>query len=154
MGVSFVVNCASNYDSSRFSLELSEKYDFVYATCGVHPEFASDVNDELESELTKLLMHPKAVALGEIGLDYHYDDGAPREIQKAVFERQLSLAEKLQRNVIVHDREAHADCLEIIKKYNVVGVFHSFSGSYEMAKEIVRRGCMFLLAARLLLKMR
>lgn len=140
LGVSFVVNCASNYETSRFSISLAEKYDFFYATCGIHPEFSGEVGDELEEVLTELLSHEKVVALGEIGLDYHYDDAAPREVQKRVFERQLVLAEKLGIKVIVHDREAHGDCLECIKKYKVTGVFHSFSGSFEMAKELVRLG--------------
>lgn len=140
LGVSFVINSASNYETSEFSLQLSEKYDFVYATCGVHPEFALSIGNELEEELTNLLKHPKAVALGEIGLDYHYDDVVPREVQLSVFKRQMSLAEKLGIKVVIHDREAHGDCLEIIKQYNVKGVFHSFSGSYEMAKELVKMG--------------
>ena len=88
-----------------------------------------------------MLSKPKAVALGEIGLDYHYEDMAPREVQLDVFERQMSLAEKLNLNVVIHDREAHGDCMDMVRKYkNVKGVFHSFSGSYEMAKELVRLG--------------
>ena len=140
LGVSFIVNAASNYSTSKISISLAQKYDYIYATCGVHPEFADEVGEELESELTHLLSQPKVVALGEIGLDYHYDDGASKETQRAVFRRQLALAQSLNKKVIVHDREAHADSLNIIKEFNVIGVFHSFSGSFEMAKELVKLG--------------
>ncbi len=140
LGVSFVVNCASDYATSEFSLSLAEKYDFVYATCGVHPEASCKVGEELEDTLCKLLSHPKCVALGEIGLDYHYDDASPKSVQLEVFERQIVLAEKLGKKVIIHDREAHGDCMDIVKKYNVQGVFHSFSGSSEMVKELVKLG--------------
>ena len=140
LGVSFIINAASNYNTSKISISLAKKYEHVYATCGIHPEFANDVGDELESELKSLLSQPKVVALGEIGLDYHYEDGAPKDIQANVFRRQLAVAQSLNKKVIVHDREAHADCLSIIKEFDVIGVFHSFSGSYEMAKELVKLG--------------
>lgn len=140
LGVSLVVNSASDYDTSNISLSLADKYDFIFATCGVHPEAASRVGDELEETVMGLLSHPKCVALGEIGLDYHYDDGAPREVQIDVFERQMALAEKLGKKVVIHDREAHGDCMDIVRKYNVQGVFHSFSGSSEMVKELVKLG--------------
>lgn len=141
LGVSFVVNSASDFNTSEISISLADKFDFVYATCGVHPQFALTAGNQLEEKLTSLLSHSKAVALGEIGLDYHYDDMAPREVQMEVFERQMLLAEKLNINVVVHDREAHGDCMEMVRKHkNVKGVFHSFSGSYEMAKELVNLG--------------
>lgn len=140
LGVSLVVNSASDYTTSGLSLSLAEKYDFMYATCGVHPEASGRVGDELEDTLCKLLSHPKCVALGEIGLDYHYDDAAPREVQLEVFKRQMALAEKLKKRVVIHDREAHGDCMDIVRRYNVKGVFHSFSGSSEMVKELVKLG--------------
>ena len=142
LGVSLVVNSASDYLSSEKAIQLSEKYDFVYATAGVHPHEVLSVGDELEECLRKFLSNKKVVALGEIGLDYHYEDSAPRDVQKSVFRRQMQLAYELGRNVVVHDREAHGDCMEIVKEYKdkVVGVFHSFSGSYEMAQELVRHG--------------
>ena len=140
LGVSFIINAASDYRTSKISISLAERYDHIYATCGVHPEFANEVGEELETELSQLLSHPKVVALGEIGLDYHYDDAAPKEVQASVFRRQLSIAQSLNKKVIVHDREAHADCLNIIKEFNVTGVFHSFSGSFEMAKELIKLG--------------
>ena len=142
LGVSLVVNSASDYSSSEKVIQLSEKHDFFYATAGVHPHEALGVGDELEERLKKLLENKKTVALGEIGLDYHYEDSAPREVQRNVFRRQMQLAYELGRNVVVHDREAHGDCMEIVKEYKdkVIGVFHSFSGSYEMAQELIRYG--------------
>ena len=142
LGVSLVVNSASGYDSSAKALALADEYDFVYATAGVHPHEVASVGDELEDRLTELLSHKKAVALGEIGLDYHYDDGAPRDVQLAVFRRQMDLAEKLGKKVVIHDREAHGDCMDVVREYKrrVVGEFHSFSGSFEMATELVRLG--------------
>lgn len=142
LGVSLVVNSASGYDSSKKALMLADEYDFIFATAGIHPHEASFAGDELEEVLTSLLSHKKAVALGEIGLDYHYDDGSPRDVQLAVFRRQMDLAEKLGKKVVVHDREAHGDCMDIVREYKgrVVGEFHSFSGSFEMASELVRYG--------------
>jgi len=142
LGVSLVVNSASGYSSSEKAILLSEQYDFIYATVGVHPHEASDVGDELEDKIKELISHPKAVAIGEIGLDYHYEDSAPREVQKDIFRRQMQLAYELNKNVVVHDREAHGDCMEIVKEYKdkVIGVFHSFSGSFEMAQELMRYG--------------
>ncbi len=142
LGVSLVVNSASDYDSSAVALSLADKYDFFYATAGVHPHEAGNAGDELESVLTQLLSHKKAVALGEIGLDYHYDDTAPKEVQISVFRRQMELAYKLGKNVVVHDREAHGDCISVVNDFKgkVTGVFHSFSGSFEMASELVKLG--------------
>lgn len=142
LGVSLAVNSASGYDSAKKALALADKYDFIYATAGVHPHESAAVGDELEATLTDLLSHKKAVALGEIGLDYHYDDAAPREVQISVFRRQMDLAYKLGKRVVVHDREAHGDCMEVVREFKgkVIGEFHSFSGSYEMATELVKLG--------------
>ncbi len=142
LGVSLVVNSASGYDSSSEALKLADKYDFLYATVGVHPHESADVGDELESVLTQLLSHKKAVALGEIGLDYHYDDAAPQEVQMNIFRRQMELASKLGKKVVVHDREAHGDCFSVVSDFKgkVTGVFHSFSGSFEMATELIKLG--------------
>lgn len=142
LGVSLVVNSASGYETSRFSLTLADKYDFFYATVGVHPHEADTVSDELEDRLTQLLSHEKAVAIGEIGLDYHYDDAPSKEVQMDVFRRQMELAYRLGKKVVVHDREAHGDCMKVVNDFKgkTVGVFHSFSGSYEMASELVKLG--------------
>ena len=138
-GVSNVINCATDYNSSLISLSYAEKYPFIYASCGLHPE---DIKDDYEDELEKiypLLIEKKCVAIGEIGLDYHYDE-IPRKVQIDVFTRQLIKANEMNLPVIVHDREAHADTLELLKKYKPKGVLHCFSGSVETAREVLNLG--------------
>lgn len=138
-GVCGVVNCASDIATSLTSLELSEKYGFIYAACGVHPHEAEKLKDGWLSVLKTLCHNEKCVAVGEIGLDYHYDF-SPRDIQKKVFEEQLILANELSLPVIIHDREAHEDTMALLKKYKPKGVVHCFSGSAEMAKEVLKIG--------------
>lgn len=138
-GVSHVVNCGCDLKSSLTTLALAEKLDFVYAAIGVHAHEAEEATEEDLAEIEKLYHKDKVVAVGEIGLDYHYDF-SPRERQLEVFERQLQLAKELDLPVIVHDREAHEDTMNLLKKYRPKGVVHCFSGSAEMAKEIVRLG--------------
>ncbi len=137
-----IVNAGTNLDSCRQCIELSEKYDGVYATAGIHPGDI-DPEDDIEavmSHLRTLLSHPKVRALGEIGLDYHYDE-PPRDVQKAWFRRQLELARELNMPVVIHDRDAHGDIVDILWEYpEVTGEFHSFSGSAEMARQLVNRG--------------
>ncbi len=138
-GVSNVINCATDYNSSLISLSYAEKYPFIYASCGLHPE---DIKDDYENELEKiypLLNEKKCVAVGEIGLDYHYD-GIPRSVQIDVFSRQLIKANEMNLPVIVHNREAHADTIELLKKYRPKGVLHCFSGSVETAREVLKLG--------------
>jgi TatD DNase family protein len=125
--------------SSLKSLELADEYEFIYAACGVHPHEAEGCKAGYIDVLKKLCLEEKCVAVGEIGLDYHYDF-SPREIQKQVFEQQLILAKELDLPVIIHDREAHEDTFELLKRYKPKGVVHCFSGSAEMAKEIVKLG--------------
>ncbi|MBO5312871.1 MAG: TatD family hydrolase [Clostridia bacterium] len=139
--VGYIINIGTNLDNSARSIELAEKFDKVYASCGIHPSdvFYDDADKAVEA-IEELLKHPKAVALGEIGLDYHYED-VPRDLQMVYFDKQMALAQRLDIPVIIHDREAHGDCLEMIKKYpSVKGVFHSFSGSKEMALELIKLG--------------
>lgn len=141
-GVSNIINIGTCLENSRVSIELAHKYDGMYAACGIHPSdvLSYDNVDDVISELEEMLKDEKAVAIGEIGLDYHYDD-IPREPQILYFEKQMELAKKLDIPVIIHDREAHGDCMEIVRKFpEVKGVFHSFSGSPEMASELVRLG--------------
>ena len=141
-GVSNIVNIGTCLENSRASIELAHKYEGMYASCGIHPSdvLSYENVDDVILELEKLLSDEKAVALGEIGLDYHYEN-IPKEPQILYFEKQMELAKKLDIPVIIHDREAHGDCLEIIKKFpSVKGVFHSFSGSPEMATELVKLG--------------
>ena len=138
-GVVGVVNCGSDMASSLKSLELADEFDFIYAACGIHPHEAETCKQGYLPVLKKLCLEDKCVAVGEIGLDYHYDF-SPREIQKQVFEQQIVLAKELDLPVIVHDREAHEDTFELLKRYKPKGVVHCFSGSAEMAKEFVKLG--------------
>ncbi|MBE6631980.1 MAG: TatD family deoxyribonuclease [Ruminococcaceae bacterium] len=140
--VGIIVNVGTNLCTNDFSLHLAEKYENIYAACGFHPHELLDIADEAYAinKLREQLAHPKCLALGEIGLDYHYDqEYAP--LQQKWMRLQMSLAEKLDMPVIIHDREAHGPCFDIIKEFpKVKGVFHSFSGSIELAKELVKRG--------------
>lgn len=138
-GVIGVINCGVDIKSSYNALAFADKYDFFYAACGFHPEEANDIKDEDFDTLKTLLKNEKCVAVGEIGLDYYYDF-VPREVQREVFERQLSLACELNLPVIIHDREAHGDTMELLRKYKPNGVLHCFSGSKEIAKEAVDLG--------------
>ena len=141
-GVGLVVNPGCDLDSSRRAIGIAERYPFVYAAAGVHPEDCAGWQDTDVDELRSLAAHPKVVAIGEIGLDYYWKDN-PRELQQRVFRSQLALAVELGLPAIVHDREAHGDCLSIIREFpQVRGVFHCFSGSAEMAKELVGLGWM------------
>ena len=140
--IGYIVNIGTNIESSKKSLALAEAYENIYASCGIHPCecLKYESVDEAICELKELLKHEKAVALGEIGLDYHWDD-VPRDIQLLFFEKQMELAKALDIPVIIHDREAHGDCLDMVKKFpEVKGIFHSFSGSHEMASELVKLG--------------
>ncbi|MBQ8742282.1 MAG: TatD family hydrolase [Clostridia bacterium] len=141
--VETVIGAAVSTDNSRTQISLAEKFDRFYASVGIHPENAKNVEDIQKNikELRTLLDHPKVVAIGEIGLDYYWEDYPDRETQKAYFRAQIELALKNGLPIVVHDREAHGDCLEIVREYKGVrGVFHSFSGSAEMARELVELG--------------
>lgn len=137
-GVSGIVNQGTNTETSKISIALSEKYDKMYAAVGIHPECANENSLEEIETIRSLAENKKVVAIGEIGLDYYWD--IPKELQKAVFEKQLKLALELDFPVNIHDREAHGDTLEYLKKYRVRGILHCFSGSAEMAGEIVKLG--------------
>lgn len=134
-----VVNAASDLESSRAGIALADKYPFIWAAAGIHPQEAGKTPENAEQTLADMLTHPKAVALGEIGLDYHYDT-YPRDVQLHWFERLLKLAAELDKPVIIHDREAHEDTMKLLKKYHPRGVIHCFSGSTEMAREIINLG--------------
>lgn len=148
-GISYVVDPGSDIPSSQLALQLAKEYDFIYAAVGIHPESANEMTSQVLDTIRKLAQDPRVVAIGEIGLDYHYDDGAPREAQKATLEKQLELAAELKLPVIIHNREAHKDTLEIIKAYRryLTGcVLHSYSGSWEMAKKLLNLDCYISLA--------
>ncbi len=133
-----IVNQGTTVATSRFSLELAHRYDNMYAAVGIHPECADENSLSQLSIIKELAADKKTAAIGEIGLDYYYD--VPKDLQKAVFEAQLELANELSLPVTVHDREAHGDILEILKKHKPKGIVHCFSGSREMAAEIVKLG--------------
>ncbi len=142
--VTNIINIGSSMETSKSSVELSEKYDFVYASVGVHPSETGELTEEDMTTLLKLCKNDKVKAIGEIGLDYHYlPDDVPPEVQKKWFKRQLELALSLDMPVIIHDRDSKGECLDILKKYNVSnGVVHCFSGSAETASEILKLGMM------------
>lgn len=143
LGVTNIVNIGADMKGSEDSVALAEKYPFVYATVGVHPSETGDMTEQDIDRLRELAAHPKVRAIGEIGLDYHYDDNAAPEIQKKWFIRQLELAQELSMPVVIHDRESKGECLEILKDKKVSnGVVHCFSGSAETAREILKLGMM------------
>ncbi|MEE1330395.1 MAG: TatD family hydrolase [Acutalibacteraceae bacterium] len=135
-GVCGVVNCGCDTKSSRSALKLAEEYEYFYAAVGIHPE---NIGGGTVEEIERLSSHKKCVAIGEIGLDYYWVSDN-KEQQKELFSKQLELANKINKPVIVHDRDAHSDTLELLKKYRPMGVVHSFSGSPEMAKEVLKTG--------------
>jgi TatD DNase family protein len=138
-GVCAVITAGTELLSDKRSRDLAVKYPYIYFAAGIHPEDIESVGDgDLELIEEMLKNEPKAVAVGEIGLDYHCD--TDREKQKYYFEKQLELSKKLDMPVIIHDREAHADTLEIIEKYKPFGTLHCFSGSAETALELVKLG--------------
>ncbi len=142
-GVSGLLNIGCDAASSRASVALAEQYPFVYAAVGSHPDDADHVNGALLDEYRRLAAHPKVCAIGEIGLDYHYED-VPRARQIIAFEEQLDLAEALDLPVIVHMRDAWEDAMAIVERHpKARGVFHCFSGSAEMAKWLCKRGWYF-----------
>ena len=140
-GVEAVVNPGITVETSRKALALVERYPHVWAAVGIHPEDCAGSGEADLEAIRALAAHPKAVAIGEIGLDYYWPENPPRAFQQEIFRRQMALAEELDLPVIIHDREAHGDCLAIVKEFpRVRGVFHCYSGSPEMAKELLKLG--------------
>lgn len=139
-GIGLVVNPASNLASALAARALAEKYEFLYFAAGIHPHEAAGVDSQTLKEIKFLLGHPKCVAVGEIGLDYHYDF-SPRETQQEIFRAQMGLARQCGKKVIIHEREACADCMAVVNDFpDVTGVFHCFSGSWETARELLDKG--------------
>ena len=139
-GIGLLMNPGCSLESSRNAVALAERYDYIYAAVGSHPDAADEVTGEVLAEYRALCKHEKVLAIGEIGLDYHYED-IPRARQQAAFRAQMALAAELDLPVIVHEREAHEDGLGIVEEFpSVKGVFHCYSGSAEMAKWLVSRG--------------
>ncbi|MCQ8212477.1 TatD family hydrolase [Cetobacterium somerae] len=135
----FCVNIGYDLASSKKSLELAKEYDFIYAVIGVHPIDIAEYSEEVEKELELLGKNPKVVAIGEIGLDYHWMT-EPKEVQQERFKKQLELAERLNKPVVIHTRDAMEDTVNILKEYpNITGVIHCYPGSLETAKQLVDR---------------
>lgn len=140
-GIGLLMNPGCSLASSRKAAELARDHDWIYAAVGSHPDAAGEVNEAVLEEYRKLCkLNPKIKAIGEIGLDYHYED-VPRQIQLAAFRAQMALAAELDLPVIVHEREAHEDGMAVVKAFpGVTGVFHCYSGSAEMARQLVELG--------------
>ena len=139
-GVGLMMNVGCCLDSSRDCVAMAEKYPFVYASVGTHPDSADEVNEEVLDAYRQLVRHEKVRAIGEIGLDYYYET-IPRQIQQRAFRLQMELARELGMPVIVHERNAHDDGMRIAKEFkDVTGVFHCYSGSAEMARQLVDMG--------------
>ena len=138
--IKYVVNVGADMKSSYDSIKLSQEYDFMYASVGVHPHEARNMKEEDYKTLEQWLQYDKVVALGEIGLDYYYDF-SPREVQREVFKKQLKICENITKPVIIHSRDANQEVFDIIKESKVrKGVIHAFSGSLEMALEYIKLG--------------
>ncbi|MBK6089844.1 TatD family hydrolase [Ruminococcus sp. M6(2020)] len=137
-GVAYVVNAAVDLETAETAISYAETYPHVYACAGIHPENLEGLPADYLERLTELLKHPRVLALGEIGLDYHWD--IPRDVQNRVFEEQLLLARELDVPVVIHDREAHGDVMALVRKYQPKGLMHCYSGSVEMLKEVLRLG--------------
>ncbi|MDF2682969.1 MAG: TatD family deoxyribonuclease [Brevibacillus sp.] len=135
-GVSTIVNIGFNAETIPTCIELAEKYDFIYAVVGWHPQDAKDMTDEHLAWIEELTRHPKVVGLGEMGLDYYWDT-SPKDVQADVFRKQIRLARKVEMPIIIHNRDAHQDVISILKEEKaaeVGGIMHCFSGSWETAK--------------------
>ena len=140
-GVQYLMNVGCCLESSRDCVALAQKYPYIYASVGSHPDSADEVSDTVLEEYRKLCkLNAKVKAIGEIGLDYYYED-IPRDVQKKAFTMQMELARELKMPVIVHERDAHEDGFSIVRQFpDVTGVFHCYSGSAEMARQLVKLG--------------
>lgn len=139
-GVGFVMNAGCSLQSSKECIALAEKYPFLYASVGSHPDAADEVCEELMETYLQMSRHPKVKAIGEIGLDYYYED-FDRQIQLRAFRMQMELARAADLPVIVHERDAHGDGMEVVREFpDVTGVFHCYSGEAEMARQLVEKG--------------
>ncbi|MBR0424721.1 MAG: TatD family hydrolase [Clostridia bacterium] len=140
-GVAHVMECCCDEAGIDRVIELVERVPFFYGSAGVHPHSADEWSQDTAAHITRALQHERMLAVGEIGLDYHYDF-SPRDVQKRVLDEQLSLANELNRPVILHDREAHGDMMDLLRahKNGLKGIMHCFSGSYELAKECIDLG--------------
>lgn len=137
-GVCGIVNNSVDLATAQKSIAFAEKYDFMYATVGYHPENIENIPDDYIEKISELCKHKKVVAIGETGLDYYWD--TPRDLQKKVFEEQIKLSLDLKMPLVVHDREAHGDTFDFLRKYRPNALVHCFSGSVELMREAVKMG--------------
>lgn len=141
-GISYIVNIGADLESSKRSVKLAWEYPFIFATVGIHPHDASSLDKSTLMELEQLAINDKVMAIGEIGLDYHYDN-SPRDIQKEAFIKQIELAKELSLPIVIHNREADKDILDILKEYyndGNGGILHCFGSDLEMARECLDLG--------------
>lgn len=139
-GIDYVINVGCDMKSSRESIKMAEKYDYIYAAVGVHPHDAENMKESDLDELRQMSNHKKVVAIGEIGLDFYYDN-SPRDVQRYWFKRQLEIVKELNKPVIIHSRDASQETFDIIKESGVKkGVIHCYSGSAQMAMDYVKMG--------------
>ena len=143
-GVRAIMNVGNTTPAHLAGIELAKQYPFISCSIGIQPDQAAEIAAQNSREyldvIASQLSYEKAMALGEIGLDYYYDDASPRDVQRKIFEEQLALAKDLDVPVIIHNRDAHQDTLELLNKYRPKGIVHCFSGSAEVAKEVLRLG--------------
>ena len=138
--VGLVLNAGCSLESSKDCIALAERYPWIYASVGTHPDSADEVSEEVLEAYRQMCRHEKVKAIGEIGLDYYYET-IPRDVQQRAFRMQMGLAQELDMPVIVHERNAHEDGMTIVKEFpKVKGVFHCYSGSAEMARQLVNMG--------------
>jgi len=136
-----VLNCGASLEGARASVKLAKENDFFYAAVGIHPEHASKFDEETLKEIQELARYKKVKAIGEIGLDYFHEENPSKETQKKVFRAQMQLAKELKLPVVIHDRDAHEDTLNILKEFpEVIGTIHCFSGSMEFSRECLKLG--------------
>ena len=143
-GVKYIVNIGCDIESSRRSVELTEHYDFIYATAGIHPHDVKDITDETYPELRDLLQHPKVIAIGETGLDY-FKNYSPQDLQRKHFRKQVELAQELNKPLIIHSRDANEDIVSILSNYykdgnRRAGIFHCFSSDQALADAALSMG--------------
>ncbi|MDL2215501.1 TatD family hydrolase [Ruminococcaceae bacterium OttesenSCG-928-N02] len=139
-GVAAVLDCGVDYETTLQSLAYGQAYPWLYTAAGVHPQEIGHIAADEVEKLEKLLAHPKVLAVGECGLDYHYEDGAAKELQKEIFAAELTVANRHDMPIVVHSRDATQDTMELLRQYKPKGVMHCFSGSAETAREVVKLG--------------
>jgi len=135
-----ILNMGADLKGCRDTVDMTKRYGYIYGAVGIHPECARDLPEKWLETIEALAAEKKIVAIGEIGLDYHWLDACPKDVQQEVFGRQLELANRLKMPVCVHDREAHGDIMDFMRKYRPKGVMHCFSGSVELSRETIKLG--------------